>query len=73
MTKSEISQKISRLERDIAYDDLNGYFDENGEGDIYLCNNEEILKEEWDELIQQYVDCEEAILHDTGIIKKYIN
>jgi len=51
-------------------DDFNGYFDENGEGDIYLYNSEEISKEEWDELIQPYVDCEEAILHDTGIIKK---
>lgn len=50
------------------YDDnFNGYYDE---GDKYFYNSDEISKEKWDELIQPYVDCEEATLHDTGIIKK---
>lgn len=61
-------QRMCTFEKDDG--NLDGYYDENGEGDIYLYNSEEILKEEWDELIQPYVDCEEAILHDTGILIK---
>lgn len=51
-------------------DDLNGVFDENGNGDKYLYNSKEISKEEWDKLLQPYDACREAELHDTGVIQR---
>ena len=30
----------------------------------------EISKHEWDEWIQPYIDCNEAVLHDTGMLYK---
>lgn len=48
--------------------DLDGCYAENGEGDVYFYNEEEIPKKEWEELIQPYLNTKEAVLHNGGKI-----
>ena len=48
--------------------DQDGAYAENGNGDTYCYNEEEIAKQEWDALIQPYMDVGEAVLRDAGTI-----
>lgn len=52
------------------YDGDGDGYKENGEGDIYLYNHEEIGKEKWEELIQPFLDGEEAVLQNEGTIMR---
>ncbi|MCM1496699.1 MAG: hypothetical protein NC089_13000 [Bacteroides sp.] len=49
--------------------DGDGY-EENGEGDLYLYNHEEIEKEKWEEWIQPFLDSEKAVLLNEGTIRR---
>lgn len=50
--------------------DLDGCYAENGEGDVYFYNEEEISKDEWEELIQPFLNAKEAVLHNGGKIMR---